>query len=285
MPKEAPFIVKGLKLVSLSIIIATIAIAASAAYSGYEEYGALSSMNGSTASQLNLVLNDSTLTLTGLSVPNKMTFPLTFELLGTVSLGNATIGNFDSGTYVIQPNESQNVNVSIPLSFASLVNDGSALRQAILNSTELSINATISARMVPLLGINITRATNTTAGPILGDLSVAVNSNGAKLSDDGSTVEVPMIISWQNTSPLSKGSLWLNANLTQIPGRLHGNYGSSSGYLNFTQGLNQQTFELSLPVSDFSGKSIPTGEYSVNLALSQSPGSEPFLEMTKTVSI
>ena len=138
--------------------------------------------------------------------------------------------------------------------------------------------------MVPLLGINITKAANTTAGPILGDLSANLNSSGARLSSDGETVHVPLILSWENTSPLASGSLWLSGNLTGIPGRSSGNYGTFTGPLNFTQGQNQQTFVLQLPVSDFSG-SFPKGSYAFEIALSQSSTSSPFLQITKSVNV
>ncbi len=286
MPNEAPFISKALRLVSLAIIVATISIAATAAYSGYEEYGALTtSVQGTSSSQLSLAINGSTLTLSGLQVPNKMTFPLTLELLGSVSLDNATIGNFDTGTYVIQPNTSRSISISIPLSFQSLLKDSRALQMAAFNSTDLSINTTISAHMVPLLGINITKAANTTAGPILGGLSESINTNAIKVSPDGKSVLVPLVLTWQNTSPLSGGEFWLNANVTQMPGKPLGNYGSANGPLNFTSGQNQQSFELNLPISDFSGKNLPRGMYSIETALSQSSSSQPFLKINKSVSV
>ena len=81
LPREPPFISKTLKLVSIAILIATISIAVTAAYSGYEEYGALTStVTGSSLNQLRLAINGSTLSISGLNVPNKMTFPLTLEL-------------------------------------------------------------------------------------------------------------------------------------------------------------------------------------------------------------
>jgi hypothetical protein len=285
LPREPPFISKTLKLVSVAILLATVSIAVTAAYSGYEEYGALTStVTGGSLNQLRLAINGSTLSIFGLNVPNKMTFPLSLELLGTVSLNNVTIGTFDSGTYLIQPSQSQSVNVSIPLSFADLLKNSQALQAAAINSSLLSINTTVSAHMVPLLGINITKAANTTAGPILGDLSANLNSSGVRLSSDGQTLNIPLVLSWENTSPLASGSLWLSGNLTGIPGRSPGNYGAFSGPLNFTQGQNQQAFVLQLPVSDFSG-GFPKGSYTFGIALSQSSTSAPFLHITKSVNV
>jgi hypothetical protein len=284
--KEAPFVTKSLKIVSLAILVATMAIAATAAYSGYEEYGALTnSVECNSASQLRVALNGSTMTISGLNVPNKMTFPLTLELLGNVSLDNATVGNFDSGVYVIQPNESQDINLSVPINFELLLGDAKALQEATLNSSALSITTMVSAHMVPLLGINISRSANTSAGPIFGGLNVGLNTSGARLSSDGQSVEVPMVLTWQNTSPLSSGSLWLGVNLTGIPGKSGGNYGSASGPISFVEGQNQQSFQLNLPVSDFSGRTIPTGTYSFQIDLSQSQSSQPFTQFTRTVSV
>ena len=285
MSREAPFISKALKLVSLAIILATICIAVTAAYSGYEEYGALtSSLEAGSLSKLALSLNGSNLMLSGLTVPNRMTFPLTLELLGNVSLDNATIGNFDSGNYVIQPNGSATVNVTIPLSFADLLNDSEALQKAAANSTQLSINAMVSAHIVPLLGINITKSVNSTAGPIFGDLTANLNTTGAQLSSNHQTLQMPLALSWQNSSPLAEGTFWYRANLTDIPGKPTGDYGSASGPLNFTQGQNYQTVQLNLPVSDF-GKEIPSGAYTIQITLSQSQLSEPFLQFTRSAMV
>ncbi len=283
MPREPPFISKTLKLVSLAILLATISIAATAAYSGYEEYGALTStITGGSSNQVQISINGSNLRISGLNVPNKMTFPLTLELLGTVTLNNATIGSFDSGAYVIQPNQSQSLNISIPLNFTELMKSSEALKEAAVNSSLVSINTTISAHMVPLLGINITKAANTTAGPILGDLSASLNASGAHLAPDGQTLSVPLILSWEDASPVASGSLWLSANLTDIPGKSPGSYGGTSGVLNFSEGENQQTFDLQLPTSDFAS-GVTKGSYTVEIALSQSPATPPFLQITKSV--
>src|SRR5271166_4853195 len=115
MVREAPFISKALKLVSLTITLAIVTIAVTSSYSGYEEYGALVSVGNQSVSQLNAILNGSTLLISGLNVPNKMTYPLTLELFGNVSIDDTKVGNFDTGTYLIQPGHSQRINISIPL--------------------------------------------------------------------------------------------------------------------------------------------------------------------------
>lgn len=287
MSKEAPFISKALKLVSLALILATVAIAATAAYSGYEEYGALrNTIERSSAGQLSLSINGSSLVISGLTVPNRMTFPLTLELLGNVSLDNTTVGNFDSGAYVIQPNESQSLDISVPLNFVEVLQNSNVLKQALFNSSEISITTVISAGVVPLLGINITNSANTISGPILGDLQASLNTSDVLLSPDGENVQVPLLLSWQNSSPFSTGALWMNANLTEIPGKPTGNYGSTSGLLNLKNGQNEESFLLTLPLSDFSGKTLPaSGPYIVQIDLSQSESSHPIIQITKQVSV
>jgi hypothetical protein len=286
LPGEPPFISRTLKLVSLALIVATVAIAATAAYSGYEEYGALTaSVGGATASQFSIAISGSILTISGLNVPNKMTFPLTLELLGNVSIDNATVGNFDSGAYLIQPNESASINLSVPLGFDGLLKDSRALGDALINSSELSITTTVSAHMVPLLGINMTRSENATSGPILGNLVASLNASAAESSPDGKSVDVPLILSWQNSSPLSNGTLWLDANITQIPGSPPGSYGSGSGPIYLLSGLNQQSFVLSIPASYINGRVLPMGQYIISLEFSQSESAVPFMQLSQTVSV
>jgi hypothetical protein len=280
MPKEAPFISKTLRLVSLALILATVAIAGMAAYSGYEEYGALTKSVGTT-SQLNASLNGSDLVLSGLTVPNKMTFPLSLELLGNVTMDNATIGKFDSGTYLIQPNESQAVNVTVPVSFAALLNNPNSLSQAAFNSSEISITTTLSAHVVPLLGINLTRSANSTVGPVFGDLSASLNLTGAQPSSNSKDYNVPLILTWENSSPLSDGAVWFSANVTSTSVE---DLGSTSGFLNFTEGQNRQIFPVTIPASEFRSGSFGGTNY-LEISLSQSQFSPPFAKISRPVSV
>jgi len=285
MVREAPFISKALKLVSLAITVAIIAIASTAAYSGYEEYGALASVGSASSSQLNAVLNGTTLMISGLNVPNKMTYPLTLELLGNVSIDNARVGNFDTGVYLIQPGHSQGINVSIPLNYGALLNSTEALQKAISNSSVLTVNTTVAANMIPLLGINITKSTNMTIGPILGDFSANLNTSGAQLSSDRESIMIPVILSWNNLSPLSTGSFWLNASLASLPGKPTGSYGSASGVLNLVSGKNTKIFDLKAPVNDFGGRGIPSGTYSILISLSQTESSLVLMQTTRIVNV
>jgi hypothetical protein len=286
VPKEAPFISRALKLVSLALILATVSIAITAAYSGYQEYGALtSSIEGSSNSnQLDASLNGTTLIISGLVVPNKMTFPLTLELIGGVSLNNISVGKFDSGAYVIQPNESKGINVTVPLTFSNLLLNSNALQNAAFNSTEISVSTTISAHMVPLLGINITKLANESAGPIFGNLQAGINLTSIRNSSGGNLL-VPLSLTWQNSSPLSNGSLWALVNLTSIPGKSGGSYGSGSGLVSLVQGSNSQTIVLRLPKSDFNGKNFSPGSYSFDIQLSETNSSQPFASIQRTVSV
>jgi hypothetical protein len=283
LQREAPFITKALKLVSIAIIVSTVAIAATAAYSGYQEYGALtSSVIAGGASRASISLNGSNVEISGLEVPNRMTFPLTLELLGGLSLNNVSIGSFDSGAVVIQPNQSRSINLTVPINYQQLLNDSELLRQAAFNSSQLGITTTISAHMVPLLGINITKSANTISGPILGDLSTSLNFSGVEFN--GGMISVPFALTWQNSSPLTLSSFWIQANLTQIPGRTSGNYGYASGAGNLVAGYNSQTLELNLPLSDFSGGTPAHGNYTFAVQVSQSSSSRPFLQFVRTVS-
>jgi len=88
MSRETPLVSKTLSLVSFAIIIVIVALVLSGAYSGYEEYSALtgavnpaSSSTQSSQSQLSANINGSKLTISGLNVPNRMTYPLGLALI------------------------------------------------------------------------------------------------------------------------------------------------------------------------------------------------------------
>ena len=121
---ETPLVSKAFKLVSFAILVAIVAITLSAAYSGYEEYNALTTIVSGTQSQrqLSATFNGSALQISGLNVPNKMTYPLSLEFLGNVSIAICSkLGSFDSGAYVIQPGFSKDINVSVGLNFSRIL--------------------------------------------------------------------------------------------------------------------------------------------------------------------
>jgi hypothetical protein len=286
---EAPLISKALKLVSFAIIVAIVALALSAVYSGYEEYGALTNIVGSSApqNQLNTRVNGSELIISGLEVPNKMTYPLSLDLLGAVSWNNVAIGKFETGASVIQPGQSQNISADVNLNFSQVLKNSAALQIILFNSSTLTINTTIAAGMIPLVGINLTESSNSTEGPLLSGFAVNLEQSQASLSPDGQYILVPMELTWTNQSPFEVEGLWLNATLTGIPGRPSGDYGSCSGQLNLTSGPNNQTFVLKLPTIDFSKKSasLPAGNYTIKFSISQSESSPSVAVFSQTVNI
>jgi hypothetical protein len=281
---ETPLVSKAFKLVSFAILIAIVAVALSAAYSGYEEYNALTTVvNGSSQNQLSARINGSTLLLSGLLVPNKMSYPLTLELLGNISLDNSQIGKFDSGTYLIQPGLSKSINVSVGLNFSEAITNSKTFQTILFNSSVLSINSTIAARMVPLLGINISKTANSTLGPVMvSGLSINLKTSQANLSSDGQLLLVPLTISWINLSPLT-ASLWLNATLTGMPGNSPGKYGFASGPVSLVVGQNAETYLMRFPSSDFSARSFGHGNYTFQITVSQTEFSSQLAEISQSV--
>jgi hypothetical protein len=279
---ETPLVSKAFKLVSFAILIAIVAITLSAAYSGYEEYNALTTVvSGTSQGQLSASLNGSALQISGLNVPNKMTYPLSLEFLGNVSIANAQIGNFDSGAYAIQPGFSKDINISVGLNFSRILTNSEAFQEALFNSSILSINSTIAARIIPILGINITKAANSTLGPVMSNLAVSVETSRASLSPDGQSVLVPVQITWINQSPITV-NFWLNATLTQIPGHSPGRYGFASGTLSLAVGGNNETYVMRLPTSELLGGNLQHGTYSVQLSFSESQFSKLLAQITKS---
>ncbi|MDA4111460.1 MAG: hypothetical protein OK439_02905 [Thaumarchaeota archaeon] len=284
MANETPLVSKAFKLVSFAIIIAIVAIASSAAYSGYQEYNALTTIVGSNSqNQLSAQINGSTLVISGLQVPNKMTYPLSLELLGSVSLADSQIGEFDSGSYLIKPGLSQSINISVGLNFSKIITNSRAFQSVLFNSSILSINSTVAARMIPLLGINISKSANSTLGPVMSSLAVSLGTSQANLSSDGQFLLLPMTISWGNLSPLT-AQLWLNATLTGIPNKPTGNYGFGSGPVNLVVGQNSETYLIKIPASEFSGGSFPHGNYNLQITLSQTRSSSQLAQILESVN-
>jgi len=283
---ETPLVSKAFKLVSFAILVAIVAITLSAAYSGYEEYNALTTIVSGTQSQnqLSAKINGSTLEISGLNVPNKMTYPLSLEFLGNVSINSASIGKFDSGAYVIQPGFSKNINVSIGLNFSKILSSSATFQSVLFNSSTLSINSTIAARMIPLLGINISKAANSTMGPVMSNPVVNPETSMATLSSNGQAVILPISITWVNESPIT-ANLWLNASLTQIPGKPVGSYGFGSGPLNLVVGGNNETILMRIPSSELANGSLQHGIYSFQITLSRSQFSPVLAEITQSESV
>ncbi len=283
---ETPLVSKAFKLVSFAILVAIIAITLSAAFSGYEEYTALTTVVSGVQSQnqLNAKLYGSTLRISGLDVPNKMSYPLSLEMLGNVTINSAQIGKFDSGVFVIPPGASQNISVSFGLNFSRLLSNARSFQSVLFNSSILSINSTIAARMVPLLGINISKAANSTLGPAMSNLATQIESSMSTVSSDGQAIVVPIAFTWINESPIAAG-LWLNTTLIQIPGKMVGSYGGGSGPLSLVVGQNNATILVRIPADELSGGSLQPGTYTFQLRFSQSPFSHSIAGITQSVNV
>jgi hypothetical protein len=212
-----------------------------------------------------------------------MSYPLTLELLGNISLDNSQIGKFDSGTYLIQPGLSKSINVSVGLNFSKAIINSRTFQTILFNSSVLSINSTIAARMVPLLGINISKTANSTLGPVMSGLSINLKTSQANLSSDGQFLLVPLTISWINLSPLT-ASLWLKTTLTGMPGNPPGKYGFASGPVSLVVGQNAETYLMRFPSSDFSAGSFAHGNYAFQVTVSQTQFSPQLAEISQSVS-
>jgi hypothetical protein len=268
MSQEAPLSTKALRLVSLAIIVATVALAASAGYSGYQEYSALSKL-ASSQSGLNESFNGTTMTLSGLTIPNNMSYPLSLQLLGTVSLGKVHIADFNSQPEVIQPGQSKPLSLAIGLNFASAFANPSVLSSVLFNPFHVTLNTTISTSVIPLLGLNISKSFDQVYPPIFGNLSSSLNIGSATNSPDNKSILIPFVLNWNNLSPLA-----LNGNLgvalTGVPGFPTGNYGNGSGPFSVSAGPNQNTVTLSIPKSgplanEFMTGTYPKGTYTFSL--------------------
>jgi hypothetical protein len=263
---EAPLIAKALRIVSLALIISTVALVAAVGYSAYQEYSAISKLAGSDFNSLNESFNGSNFTLSGLVIPNNMSFPLTVDLKGNFSLLGYEIGTFDSGSQTIAPGGQAALSLSAPLNFLALLQVKNNLQQILLSPTEITIGTTISAYAQPLIGMNITKSTTVTLPAVLSNFSASIDSGGATLSSNHQYLIVPVSLGWNNLTPITLVG-GMNLTLTQIPGKQAGNYGTGGGQLLLVSGPNQETYSLSIPVSDLSGGSLPSGAYTLNISL------------------
>ncbi|MFI5419833.1 MAG: hypothetical protein ACHQ1H_02585, partial [Nitrososphaerales archaeon] len=101
---------------------------------------------------------------------------------------------------------------------------------------------------------------------------------------NGQSVLVPISITWVNESPIT-ANLWLNASLTQIPGKPVGNYGFNSGPLRLAVGGNDETFLMRIPSSELANGSFQHGNYTFQIALSQSQSSPALAEITQSENV
>lgn len=216
---------------SLALIVSTVALVASAGYSGLQEFQALSGTfsqqsqmgnnnnNNSSNSQSSQFLQFNGTELS-LEIPNNMSFPLTIQLSGLVGLAGTTIGNFTSPLQSIPPGKTMPVSLDMAsLNYQKVLSNQSALDSLLFNSAPLTFSIKISANIVPLVGLNLTTSQNTTMPAILGGLNI--NPGSPNCTINGCTL--PVGISWSNPSPIS-----FSGNVTVAITSLPGSSSSSS---------------------------------------------------------
>lgn len=259
MVSEAPIISKALRLVSFALIISTVALAGSAGYSAYQEYNALASFSNS-QSQFTQSFNGTTLTLSGLTIPNNMSYPLSLELLGTISLAREHIANFASPLRVIEPGKSMPISLAVNLNLTTALDNSSTLQAILFQPFHLDLNTTISTSVLPLIGLNISKVIDQVYQPVIGNLIPTLELASSKISSDNKSLLVPLALNWNNSSPLSiKGNL--NATLIGIPGQPNGNYGTGTGPLTVVGGQNQNVVILAIPRSGTLANQFMSGNY------------------------
>ncbi len=265
MGNEAPLIQKALKIVSFALILTTIALAASVGYSGFREYQALRGLE-SNSNQIQFGLSGNNLTLSGINIPNNMTYPIDLHITGVAALEGSLIGKFDSGSKILQPGQVEPLNVNFGLNFSQAFRETNVFKQALLNGSTLQVNASIDASVYPIVGLNITQTINQTMPAVLGNLKASINPSQVTLSSDGRSLLMPVQLSWTNGSPLQLiGNM--NLNLTSIPGKPLGNYGTGGGPFAITPGPDQDNITLKIPLSDFSGSNLTRGTYTMDISI------------------
>src|SRR5712692_807568 len=105
MYSEAPLTSKALKLVSFALTLVIVSVAMVGGYSAYQEYSALSTFGTNQQGSANVSMSGNNLTISGISIPNKMSLPMRLEILGNASLEGSPIAIFDSGSQTLQPGQ------------------------------------------------------------------------------------------------------------------------------------------------------------------------------------
>ncbi|HKW04377.1 MAG TPA: hypothetical protein VJN71_03665 [Nitrososphaerales archaeon] len=280
MNREAPLITKALTLVSFALIITTVTVVTTAGYSAYQEYNALSGISNS-QSNVTESFNGTAVSLNGLYIPNNMTYPLSLEILGSAYIANTHIGDFASPQQVIPPGKSATLSFGFNVDLATILQSSSLLQTVLFKSFDLELNATISASVVPLIGLNFSKSLNQVYPPLMGNLTTSFEVNKATMSSDNKSILVPLLLSWNDLAPIPlSGSV--NATITEIPGQTFGNYGNGTGPFNVVQGQNQDIVTLAIPRSGPLANEIISGNYhgtySFDLVLSTFGATVPLSE-------
>ncbi|MGI0080231.1 MAG: hypothetical protein ACRECH_11455 [Nitrososphaerales archaeon] len=259
MVSEAPLISRALRLVTFALIISTVALAASAGYSAYQEYNALASF-GSTSSNFTQSFNGTTMTLSGLTIPNNMSYPLSLQLLGSIYLANSHIANFASPLELIQPGQSKQISLSVDLNFTKVLQNSAIFQAILFQPFHLDLNTTISASVIPIIGLNISKAVDQVYQPVIGSITPSLDLASARISSDNKSLLIPLDLNWYNSSPISFTG-GLNATLTGVPSQPNGNYGSGSAPLTVSSGSNNNVVTLAIPRSGTLANQFMSGNY------------------------
>lgn len=280
MNQEAPLITKALTLVSFALIITTVTVVTTAGYSAYQEYNALSGISNS-QSNITESFNGTAVSLNGLYIPNNMSYPLSLEILGSAYIANTHIGDFASPQQVIPPGKSATLSFGFNVDLATILQSSALLQTVLFKSFDLELNATISASVVPLIGLNFSKSLSQVYPPLMGNLTTSFEVNKATMSSDNKSILVPLLLSWNDLAPIPlSGSV--NATITGIPGQTFGNYGNGTGPFGIVQGQNQDIVTLAIPKSGPLANEIISGNYhgtySFDLVLSTFGVSVPLSE-------
>ena len=246
---------------------------ASLAISGYQEYSYLSSQfaqefqHGGNLKNVDFVFDRSTesvLLYTHFQILNKMIYPLSMGLNGTIILGGFKIYSFSNDYPSIMPGKVQDVFISLGAYLSNITDYHSLLTSMFLSAVDAETNLTASFSIDQLFNFNIVHSTNWTMGPILGQLKAS--GEASQISDNGVDWILPLTVTWNNTSPLSF-PLNLTGVITKLPGSISaGNYGGAYSNVSLTEGVNQNTLYFHIPVATISN--LSSGVYSFNLSFS-----------------
>jgi hypothetical protein len=279
MRSEAPIISKALRLASVVVIVAVVALAASVGYSAFQEYkvlgGAIQQQSGQQSGNgTQMTLNGNQLSLSGITVPNNMTYPLGLQLKGVIYLAGVQVSSFASPMQTIMPGQIGHLNVTAKVNYTAILSNSTALSSMFLQPANLATSFSIFAAIDPVANLNITNTSNSTIGPILGQFTVAPQT--PYLSSNATEYVLPVQVSWNNSSPLQMQA-GLGAEMTRMPGQPYGDYGSASEQVNITQGMNEDTLDFRIPISQFNPQTIH-GTYDFNITFSAYGGTVTFQE-------
>jgi hypothetical protein len=266
LQEELPLTVRTLKLVSLVSTIVVLSITGSIAYSGYSEFQAIASDFQNSGNLGTISTNSTTIAISGITIPNKMSLPLILTLSASAFLsGNLSLATTTANTLTVEPGQTGIFNLGVRLNMTNIFAHQSQLRSILFNGTELSLNLELGAAVFPFVALNVSKALTQPTGAMLGGFRVQFNTAGA--TDNGTDLLLPLQMTWLSTSFMSaSGSL--SAKITQMPGQAPGgNYGSGSTNIAIAPGPGSATLTLVIPNFYVSGGTPPSGQYTISMTL------------------